>query len=77
MKSDFEHWLSAQFADAGPFTALFAGLSHGGGPLGDAAAAAKLKQVEADVTADSLAFNHGMFFDREGRHMRIDEAAHD
>jgi hypothetical protein len=122
MKSDFEQWLSAQFADTGPFTAFivlvriegddvtplkssyahligddmpwrqmrglldgsgerwdgvafFVGLSHGGGPLGDAAAANKLKEVEADVKADALVLNRGMFFDRQGRHMRIDEAA--
>ncbi|TAJ27077.1 MAG: hypothetical protein EPO67_17765 [Reyranella sp.] len=121
MKSDFEHWLAAQFADTGPFTvfivlvrmsdsdaiplkssyahligdemtwremrelldsartpwdsvAFFVGLGHAGGPLPDEAAARKLKEVEADVKADPLAFNRGMFFDREGRHLRIDEA---
>ncbi len=55
--------------------AFFVGLGHEGGPLPDIVAAAKLKQVEADVKADPLAFNRGMFFDREGRHLRIDEAA--
>lgn len=122
MKTDFEQWLSAQFADTGAFTifivlvrignatvvpvkssyahligddmpwpgmrglldsarapwdgvAFFVGLGHEGGPLPDAVAAAKLKQVEADVKADPLAFNRGMFFDREGRHLRIDETA--
>lgn len=122
MKTDFEQWLAAQFADTGAFTifivlvrirsdkvvpvkssyahligddmpwpgmrglldsartpwdgvALFVGLGHEGGPLPDAVAAAKLKQVEADVKADPLAFNRGMFFDREGRHLRIDETA--
>ncbi len=122
MKTDFEQWLAAQFADTGPFTvfivlvsigtdqvvpvkssyahligddmpwpgmrglldsartpwdgvAFFVGLGHEGGPLPDAVAAAKLKQVEADVKADPLAFNRGMFFDREGRHLRIDETA--
>ncbi len=122
MKTDFEQWLAAQFADTGPFTvfivlvsigtdqvipvkssyahligddmpwpgmrglldsartpwdgvAFFVGLGHAGGPLPDAVAAAKLKQVEADVKADPLAFNRGMFFDREGRHLRIDETA--
>lgn len=120
MKTDFEQWLAAQFADTGAFTifivlvsigtdqvvpvkssyahligddmpwpgmrglldsartpwdgvAFFVGLGHDGGPLPDAVAAAKLKQVEADVKADPLAFNRGMFFDREGRHLRIDE----
>jgi hypothetical protein len=122
MKTDFEHWLAAQFADTGAFTifivlirigndqvvpmrssyahligdempwprmrtlldsartpwdgvAFFVGLGHEGGPLPDAVAAAKLKQVEADVKADPLTFNRGMFFDREGRHLRIDETA--
>ena len=122
MKTDFEQWLAAQFADTGAFTifivlvsigadkvvpikssyahligddmpwpgmrglldsartpwdgvAFFVGLGHEGGPLPDAVAAAKLKQVEADVKADPLAFNRGMFFDREGRHLRIDETA--
>ncbi len=122
MKSDFEHWLAAQFADTGPFTlfivlariagsdvtavkssyahmiddgmtwrqmkglldgagvrwdgvAFFVGLSHGGGPLLDPEAKRRLKDVEADVKADPLAFNRGLFFDRLGRHMRIDEVA--
>jgi hypothetical protein len=122
MKTDFEQWLAAQFADTGAFTifivlvrignatvvpvkssyahligdempwpgmrtlldsartpwdgvAFFVGLGHDGGPLPDAVAATKLKQVEADVKADPLAFNRGMFFDREGRHLRIDETA--
>ena len=122
MKTDFEQWLSAQFADTGPFTifivlvriageevaplkssyahligddmtwremcalldgaraawdgvAFFVGLGHAGGPLPDAAAARKLSEVEADVKADPLALNRGLFFDREGRHLRVDEVA--
>ena len=122
MKADFEQWLSAQFADTGPFTlfivlvriagdevvalkssyahligddmawremrglldragtawdgvAFFVGLGYAGGPLPDAAAARKLREVEADVKADPLALNRGLFFDREGRHLRIDEVA--
>ena len=55
--------------------AFFVGLGVDGGPLPDAAAARKLKDVEADVKADPLALNRGLFFDREGRHMRIDEVA--
>lgn len=120
MKTDFEHWLAAQFADTGPFTvfillvqiggtsavplrssyahligdemswkemrtlldgahvswhgvAFFVGLGHEGGPLPDAVAARKLKDVEADVKADPLTLNRGLFFDRDGRHLRIDE----
>ena len=122
MKTDFEHWLGAQFADTGAFTifivlvrigaddvtavkssyahligdemawtemrglldsartpwdgvAFFVGLGHAGGPLPDAAAARKLKEVEADVKADPLSLNRGLFFDREGRHLKIDEVA--
>jgi hypothetical protein len=120
MTTDFEHWLAAQFADTGPFTAFivlvgigsnqvvplrssyahmvgddmpwtdmrvlldgartpwdgvafFVGLAHGGGPLPDGLAAAKLKVVETDVKSDPLALNRGLFFDREGRHLRIDQ----
>ena len=122
MKADFEQWLSAQFADTGPFTvfivlvritddeiaplkssyahliddgmtwrqmqglldradttwdgvAFFVGLGRAGGPLPDAAAARKLREVEADVKADPLVFNRGRFFDRAGRHLRVDEVA--
>lgn len=122
MKSDFEQWLAAQFAETGPFTlfivlvrileddivplkssyahligddmtwngmcallegartkwdavAFFVGLGAAGGPLPDKAAARKLGEVEADVKADPLALNRGRFFDREGRHLRIDEVA--
>ena len=55
--------------------AFFVGLGHAGGPLPDEAAARKLRDVEADVKADPLALNRGLFFDREGRHLRIDEVA--
>ena len=55
--------------------AFFVGLGHAGGPLPDAAAARKLGEVEADVKADPLVLNRGRFFDREGRHLRIDEVA--
>ena len=122
MKTDFEQWLAAQFADTGAFTifivlvsigadkvvpvkssyahligddmpwpgmralldgartpwdgvAFFVGLAHDGGPLPDAVASAKLKEVEADVKSDPLALNRGLFFDREGRHLRIDQVA--
>ena len=121
MKTDFEQWLAAQFADTGPFTifivlvrigerdvkavkssyaqmigdemewtemrtlldsartpwdgvAFFVGLGADG-PLIDAVARAKLKEIEASVLADPLALNRGLFFDSLGRHMRVDEAA--
>jgi len=53
--------------------AFFVGLDHDGGPLPDKAAATRLKDVEAELRADPLVLNRGLFFDREGRHMRIDE----
>ncbi|MBM3650652.1 MAG: hypothetical protein FJX11_22985 [Alphaproteobacteria bacterium] len=53
--------------------AFFVGLGHAGGPLPEAAARRKLREVEADVKADPLTLNRGRFFDRKGRHLRIDE----
>ncbi|MGD9883349.1 MAG: hypothetical protein AB7F22_18395 [Reyranella sp.] len=55
--------------------AFFVGLDTAGGPLDDAMAARRLRDVEADVAADPLALNRGLFFDRDGRHLRIDEVA--
>ncbi len=121
MKTDFEQWLAAQFADTGAFTIFIvlvrisgeqiaavkstyaqmigadmswremAGLLDGartpwdavafivglgaGGPLIDSVARAKLKDIETSVTADPLALNRGMFFDRKGRHLQVDEVA--
>ena len=122
MKTDFEQWLAAQFAETGPFTifivlvriggrsvwavrssyahmigddmkwtemcalldgartpwdgaAFIVGLGHAGGPLADAVAREKLKEIEASVVADPLALNRGLFFDRIGRHIRVDEAS--
>jgi hypothetical protein len=121
VRTDFEHWLAAQFADTGAFTifivlvrisgeqlaavkstyaqmvgddmswnemaalldsartpweavAFFVGLGAGG-PLIDSVARNKLKDIEASVTADPLALNRGMFFDRKGRHLQVDEVA--
>jgi len=120
VKTDFELWLSAQYAETGSFTAFillmrmagdevvplkssyahlvgddmpwrqmrdlldgartawdgvafFVGLGATGGPLPDAVAARRLKDVEADVKRDPLVLNRGRFFDRQGRHIRIDE----
>ena len=55
--------------------AFFVGLDTAGGPLADAVAERTLREVEADVAADPLALNRGRFFDRSGRHLRIDEVA--
>jgi len=122
MTADFDHWLSAQFAETGPFTlfivlvsiaqdevvplkssyahligndmawrdmqtlldragsrwdgvAFFVGLDPAGGPLPDPVAVQKLREVEGDLRADPLVLNRGLFFDRQGRHLRIDEVA--
>jgi hypothetical protein len=122
MKTDFEQWLTAQFADTGPFTvfivlvqisgeavsavkssyahligddmpwaemralldgarthwdgvAFFVGLGYAGGPLSDGAAKDKLREVVADVLADPLTLNRGLFFDRDGRNLRVDEVS--
>lgn len=69
MKTDFEHWLAAQFAHTGPFTVFIVP-----GRTRAVVAARKLKEVEADVKADPLTLNRGLFFDRESWHLRIDEA---
>ncbi len=54
--------------------AFFVGLlDESGGPMPDTMAKVKLGEVEAQVLADPLVLNRGLFFDREGRHMRIDE----
>jgi hypothetical protein len=53
--------------------AFFVGLGNEGGPLPDAVARTKLKEVEASVLADPLELNRGRFFDRLGRHMQVDE----
>lgn len=55
--------------------AFFVGLDTAGGPLAEAVAARKLREVEADVTADPLALNRGLLFGRRGHHLRIDEVA--
>jgi hypothetical protein len=53
--------------------AFFVGLGAQG-PMMDAVARTKLREIESSVLADPLALNRGMFFDRQGRHMRVDEA---
>jgi hypothetical protein len=45
-----------------------------GGPLDNAAARARLREIEARVKAERLALNEGFFFDRHGRRMMVEEA---
>ena len=53
--------------------AFFVGLAAEGGPMPDKVAVAKLKEIEAELKADPLILNRSLFFDRQGRHIRIDE----
>ena len=45
-----------------------------GGPLDNAAAREKLREIEERVKAERLALNEGFFFDRHGRRMMVEEA---
>lgn len=53
--------------------AFFVGTNAEGGPLPDALARARLRDLERDVRADRLHLNLGGFFDREGRLLQIEE----
>ncbi len=52
--------------------AVFAAAGEAGGPLSDAQARARLKQVQDRVIADHATVNEGAFFDRQGRKLRLD-----
>ena len=53
---------------------LLSGDGAGGGPLDNAAAREKLREIEERVKAERLALNEGFFFDRHGRRMMVEEA---
>ena len=53
--------------------AFFVGLAAEGGPMPDSIAKSKLKEIESELKADPLVLNRSLFFDRQGRHIRIDE----
>lgn len=46
-----------------------------GGPLDNAAARAKLRELEQRVKHDLLTLNEGYFFDKQGRRLMIEEAS--
>jgi hypothetical protein len=85
LKSSYAHMIGSDFSwrdmrglldgagAAWDGAAFFVGLDHAGGPLADEVAARKLKQVEADVHADAVAFNRGLLVDREGRQLSVEE----
>jgi hypothetical protein len=71
-------WLEilALFSGAGVVwdgAAFFAVTAPDGGPLENAAARARLRELERRVKDDRLTLNHGHFFDRRGRRMMIEE----
>ena len=47
----------------------------GGGPLDNATARTRLREVEARVKTERLTINEGFFFDRQGRRMMVEETA--
>jgi len=54
--------------------AFFAVAAPEGGPLANAAARIKLRELEQQVKADRLTLNRGHFFDKQGRRLMIEEA---
>jgi hypothetical protein len=73
-------WLEivALFVGAGmPWdgAAFFPATTPDGGPLDNAGARTRLREIEARVKAERLAINEGFFFDRHGRRMMVEEMA--
>ncbi|WP_284735578.1 hypothetical protein [Dongia deserti] len=73
-------WLEimALFADAGVHwdgASFFPAIAPEGGPLDNAAARARLSEIESRVKAERLTLNEGFFFDRQGRRIMIEEVA--
>jgi hypothetical protein len=55
--------------------AFFPATAPDGGPLDNAGARTRLREIEARVKAERLAINEGFFFDRHGRRMMVEEMA--
>jgi hypothetical protein len=55
--------------------AFFPATAPNGGPLDNAGARTRLREIEARVKAERLAINEGFFFDRHGRRMMVEETA--
>jgi hypothetical protein len=73
-------WLEilALFTGAGmPWdgAAFFPATAPDGGPLDNAGARTRLREIEGRVKAERLAINEGFFFDRQGRRMMVEEMA--
>jgi hypothetical protein len=58
------HWDGASF---------FPAIAPEGGPLANSEARAELREIEARVKAERLTLNEGLFFDRHGRRMMVEE----
>ena len=54
---------------------FFSTTAPDGGPLDNASARTCLREVEARVKAERLAINEGVFFDRQGCRMMVEEMA--
>lgn len=72
-------WLEIQalFAGAGvkwDGASFYPATAPEGGPLDNAAARERLREIEERVKAERLALNEGFFFDRHGRRMMVEEA---
>jgi hypothetical protein len=57
--------------------AFFVGMLEEGGPLPDAIARMRLRELEQQLRADRLHLNRGQFFDRRGRRLVIEERCAD
>lgn len=71
MKTGFEHRLAAQFADTGRFT-IFILLVRTAAAHGVPLRSSARPPAGGEMTWTGM---RGLFFDREGRHLRIDETA--
>lgn len=69
---DFSNMLS-QSGQTWDGVVIFCETDGGKGPIPDALARIKLREVELRIGDDRLAINDGHFFDTHGRRIRIDE----
>jgi hypothetical protein len=53
--------------------AFFPAVDDGGGPLDNPTARARLRALEARLEDDRLVLNEGLFFDKWGRRLKIEE----
>lgn len=70
--------IQALFAGAGvqwDGASFFPATAPDGGPLENEAARTRLREIEARVKAERLALNDGLFFDRQGRRIMVEEVS--